>query len=302
MSTLCLRKSIRAIHFLKPFHSYRCNRFLSSSLSNLSKKEIIAAETSVSLSNHPEKTLSATILLHGHHKLVSNEQPLLSIPGPMDKFDSTFEINLDPFSDQIDPEALGLFVPAPKPTFNLAALANKEPIIRHLIHLGVDLAEMEKDRQKAEFIMTLNFDQDVQPYLRFLQKTGLPFNRLGQFLTSNLEVLKEPLQNLRVRIEYLRRKQFSNNQIVDILLRFPTYLSVPVLTVDAQLAHYQKQLQLKASEVREMLVRFPRMVRLHHMHLQEIRFALKEEMGFSTELVKQILVKRPGLMRRGKLE
>lgn len=218
----------------------------------------------------------------------------------LERFNPEFDIQLDGLNERFEPAALDLFKPAPRPAFNLAAFINHSPTLQQLIHLGIQLHKLEKDRDVAQYLLTLDFDRDVLPHVRFLRKLGLKMSDVGPCLTSNIQLLKQSIDNLKVRIEYLRRKQFSKREIAEIVNRYPNYLNVSIVDVDEHLGFYQSQLTLTQSEVRHMLIRFPRMVVLHPMHLSEIMFALTEQMGFHKALAKQILIQRPGLMRRSK--
>lgn len=214
------------------------------------------------------------------------------------RVDRRLDVDLDPFTEHLHPDAMRLFQPAPRVSFNLAAYANELEALRRLADLGVQLCELEADRKAAELLLRLDFERDVQPRLRLLAKHGVGEDRLGALLTGNVWLLDEPLENLRVRLAYLASRRFTPAEVTEMVCRHPRLLSTPVRQVDERLGFYQKQLQLKDAQLRQMMVNFPRMVALNAMSLQETRFALVEEMGFTPALAKQILVVRPGLMRK----
>ena len=69
--------------------------------------------------------------------------------------------------------------------------------------IGVDLSKVERDKKLTEFVLRLNFDRDVKNHIRFLHDNGVDVKDLGPFFTKNILILKEDLDDLQTRINYL---------------------------------------------------------------------------------------------------
>lgn len=82
-------------------------------------------------------------------------------------------------------ELLNEIRPNLKKSFNLAAYVNVSETLQQLVKLNVDLSLIEKDDKLASFIVRCDFEQDIQPLLRFLLDNGLNINQMGEVLTSN---------------------------------------------------------------------------------------------------------------------
>ena len=105
-----------------------------------------------------------------------NDKELIELFGEQ-KIDALAEPNTE-ILDQISPT-----IPL---SFNLAAFANKSETIQMLIKLGVDLAYIEKRfTETAEWLLKLDFETDVKPYIRFLVDNGVKPTDLGYFITKN---------------------------------------------------------------------------------------------------------------------
>ncbi|NWI06597.1 MTEF3 factor, partial [Tichodroma muraria] len=68
-----------------------------------------------------------------------------------------------------------------------------------LIHLGVDLSQVEKRQKAGQLLLTLDFEKDVKKILLFLKDVGVEDNQLGPFLTKNPYILGEDLEALETR-------------------------------------------------------------------------------------------------------
>ncbi|NXR87605.1 MTEF3 factor, partial [Hypocryptadius cinnamomeus] len=68
-----------------------------------------------------------------------------------------------------------------------------------LVHLGVDLSQVEKRQKAGQLLLTLDFEKDVKKILLFLKDVGVEDNQLGPFLTKNPYILGEDLEALETR-------------------------------------------------------------------------------------------------------
>lgn len=112
-----------------------------------------------------------------------------------------------------------------KPTFNFAAYVNKSETLQQLVKLGVDLHKIEKSLEAVPFILKLDFERDVKNHIRFLHDHGVELDTIAEIFTRNPFILKERLDDLVVRINYLRYKRFDNEMIKRILNINPFWLS-----------------------------------------------------------------------------
>ncbi|NXV75588.1 MTEF3 factor, partial [Atlantisia rogersi] len=68
-----------------------------------------------------------------------------------------------------------------------------------LVHLGVDLSQVEKRQKAGQLLLTLDFEKDIRKILLFLKDVGVEDNQLGPFLTKNPYILGEDLEALETR-------------------------------------------------------------------------------------------------------
>lgn len=205
------------------------------------------------------------------------------------------ETKLDALSPAVDAEFLDEMGPALPKSFNLAVYANKSVTIRRLVQLGVDLSVCEK-RGLGQELVTLDFEKDVEPLIRFLTSHGVPAERLGWWFTKNPHLFREPLENLQVRVDYLVSKRFSAEAVVRILGNAPTFLSFSVQRMDHRLGFLQRLLSLTGPELRHTVTRWPQLATSNLHAIQSNAFSIKEEMGFSKDELKQLIMVCPKLL------
>lgn len=180
-----------------------------------------------------------------------------------------------------------------RPTHNLAAYVNQSETLQKLIQLGVDLHNIERRKGLAEFILRLDFDRDMREHLQLLTDVGLEANALGPFVTKNPLIFKEDLGNLETRINYLQSKRFKSVDITRIVQKNPFWLMFRTQRIDARLGYFQKQFQLVGNEIRQLAVRQPRLITYNMEAIRMASFSIKEEMGFSGDYTKTMLLAVP---------
>lgn len=112
-----------------------------------------------------------------------------------------------------------------KPTYNVAAYANKSELIQQLVQLGVNLHYIEKKLPQAmKFLLQCQFD-GIKDHIRFLNDLGVELVDVGKIITKNPLLLKESLEDLEVRINYLKFKKFDNEAVVRIISKNPFWLT-----------------------------------------------------------------------------
>lgn len=112
-----------------------------------------------------------------------------------------------------------------KPTYNVAAYANKSELIQQLVQLGVNLHYIEKKLPQAmKFLLQCKFDT-IKDHIRFLNDLGVELVDVAGVITKNPLVLKESLEDLEVRINYLKFKKFDSEGVVRIVSKNPFWLT-----------------------------------------------------------------------------
>lgn len=195
----------------------------------------------------------------------------------------------------VDDESKIYAEPMIRPTFNLAAYVQKSETLQQLMEYGVNLDRLD-EKNIGEFITTLDFERNIEPYILLLTKDiGIPFEEIGKFLTKNPNILKESLDDIEVRINYLRLKRFTNEQIATIIGRNPFWLNYSTHEIDDRLGFFQKDFQLTGDEVRLLTVAYPRLITYSQRIIKEMSFSVREECCFEPNEVKEILLKCPKL-------
>lgn len=188
-----------------------------------------------------------------------------------------------------------------QPSFNIIApFVNDSELLKNFVHLGVNLSKLEKRRGIMEFILRLDFERDVKKYLLFLSDLGVPSEAFGYFLTKNPMILKESIEDLTTRIYYLQSKKFEIEQIQQIVTGNPFWLSFPTKRIDKRLGFFQKNFNLTGNELRVVTVQAPRLITYNIEYVKSSSFAIKEEMGFSKDELKSLILSRPRLWMIGK--
>lgn len=142
-----------------------------------------------------------------------------------------------------------LFTPAiPLRSETVAPFVPKSEVLQNLIKLGVDLSKVEKDPEMAEYFIKADFKQDIQPYILFLYDRKILPEDMGQMFTRHPSIFKESLDNLQLRIDYFKSKNFSEESIVRIVTKQPSVLTTSTLITDKQLGFLQKTFQLQGEK------------------------------------------------------
>lgn len=184
-----------------------------------------------------------------------------------------------------------------KPTFNFAAYANKSTTLQELVKLGVNLHKIEKNVKVVPLILGLDFERDVKKHIIFLNDLGV--EDIGGFLTKNPFILQEDLNDLAVRINYLKYKKFQAPMIHRIVSKNPLWLTLTTQKIDSRLGFFQKEFYLKGDEVRSLATQLPKLITYKLQKVKLNKFALAEEMGFNSEELKCILLGKPCLFIKG---
>ncbi|XP_064010798.1 transcription termination factor 3, mitochondrial isoform X2 [Pogoniulus pusillus] len=145
-----------------------------------------------------------------------------------------------------------------------------------LIHLGVDLSQVEKRQKAGQLVLTLDFEKDIRKILLFLKDVGVEDNQLGPFLTKNPYILAEDLEALETRVAYLKSKKFGKAEIAQMVSRAPYLLLFSVERLDNRLGFFKNELGLSVKKV------------------------CQSELGFQRSEVQQIAFKTPKILTASK--
>ncbi|XP_064298425.1 transcription termination factor 3, mitochondrial isoform X2 [Phalacrocorax carbo] len=145
-----------------------------------------------------------------------------------------------------------------------------------LVHLGVDLSEVEKRQKAGQLLLTLDFEKDIRKILLFLKDVGVEDNQLGPFLTKNPYILAEDLEALETRVAYLKSKKFGKAEIAQMVSRAPYLLLFSVERLDNRLGFFKNELGLSVKKVFQI------------------------ELGFQRNEIQQIVFKTPKILTASK--
>jgi hypothetical protein len=186
------------------------------------------------------------------------------------------------------------------PTFNLAAYVNKSETLQKLVELKVNLNSFEKKKGQAKFILTLDFERDIKAHLLFLHDLNIPPEAYGDFITKNPFFFKNSIEDLETRVYYLRSKKFTPEQVQTIIMKDPFWLNFSTKRIDKRLGWFQKNFELTGDDVRFLATRYPRILTSHLMHVREVTFSVKEELGFDEQETKILLLSVPKVFMMSK--
>ncbi|CAG7734844.1 unnamed protein product [Allacma fusca] len=188
--------------------------------------------------------------------------------------------------------------PAIQRSYNFGPYANESKVIQELVHLGVEIHRWEEKFGIPEFVLKLDFEKNIAPYITFLCDHGVHADDVGNFFTKNPFILKENLQNLERRIAYLRSKKFEENAIAVIISRNPFWLVFSTKRIDRRLGFFQEYFALTGAQVRQLATSGPKLITDKIDRVKEITFTLKEECGFEPDEIKKLLLSTPFIFRK----
>ncbi|XP_074941554.1 transcription termination factor 3, mitochondrial isoform X2 [Phalacrocorax aristotelis] len=150
-----------------------------------------------------------------------------------------------------------------------------------LVHLGVDLSQVEKRQKAGQLLLTLDFEKDIREILLFLKDVGVEDNQLGPFLTKNPYILAEDLEALETRVAYLKSKKFGKAEIAQMVSRAPYLLLFSVERLDNRLGFFKNELGLSVKKVFQIELGF------QHNEIQQIVFKTPKILTASKKRLRQ---------------
>jgi hypothetical protein len=189
--------------------------------------------------------------------------------------------------------------PAYRPfVYNLAYFSNDSKTLKKFIEMGIQIRDWDREREVAEFVLRLDFNRDVAPYLVFLHDLGIKSKAQSKIIQKNPMLFKESLDDLQIRINYLQSKKFSPEDICEIIAKAPKWLSMSVDVVDKNLGWLQKEFTLSSSELRKTITEFPKLVVKPLKIVSDMRFYLSEILMYDDEELKALIKADPKLFNQ----
>ncbi|NWX79769.1 MTEF3 factor, partial [Alca torda] len=169
-----------------------------------------------------------------------------------------------------------------------------------LVHLGVDLSQVEKRQKAGQLLLTLDFEKDIRKILLFLKDVGVEDDQLGPFLTKNPYILGEDLETLETRVAYLKSKKFGKAEIAQMVSRAPYLLLFSVERLDNRLGFFKKELGLSVKKTKDLVIRLPRLLTGKLEPVKENLQVCQIELGFQRNEIQQIVFKTPKILTASK--
>lgn len=192
-------------------------------------------------------------------------------------------------------------LPFPIKSYNLAPYINHSPNLKVLFKQGVDLSNLEKKFDVANFIIKLDNESFLKKINFYNTKLYLK-DQLGRIITRCPEILMELEQNIDVRLYYFKSKLFSDESISIMIIKTPKLLITPIKSLDENIGFIQKLFQLDGKELRHVISRLPKIIFHSRFSLQENVLSLDQFLGFKKDEIKLILLSDPRILIAGKYE
>ncbi|XP_076243717.1 mitochondrial transcription termination factor 3 [Calliopsis andreniformis] len=240
------------------------------------------------INNEDDNELKMSNEINGASSAIVPERRLDEVPNTLEDLNGKLAKLLKPCYEDLSDVG-----PYMTPTYNFAKFANDSYTIQQLVKLGVNLHKLEADRDIVELYLSLDFDRDIKPYVRFLHDCGVLPENLGNFITKCPKIFKEDMDDLHTRIRYLRAHKFTPEMIQLIVNRHPPWLCTETKKIDYRLGHFQHTFKLSGFQLRCLTIKCPKLITYDMTHIRKNTFSVKEEMGFSPEETQRILLKTP---------
>ncbi|XP_049607055.1 transcription termination factor 3, mitochondrial isoform X1 [Syngnathus scovelli] len=233
-------------------------------------------------------------LIHLNDDVSSNESPT--------SFDQDAATRLHALEEISDEEAASLtpYPSIPPASASLREYVDQSEMLVKLVQLGVNLCKLEQRPNVGSMLLRLVFDKDVAPRLLFLKGIGVDDSHLGYVVTRNPLVLTEDLENLQARVNYLKSKKFTAENVASMVSRAPYLLNFSVKRLDNRLGFYQQQLGLNAANTCNIVARLPRLLCGSLEPVKENLKVCEIELGFKTNEIQHMVLAVPKILTGNK--
>ncbi|XP_077446758.1 transcription termination factor 3, mitochondrial isoform X2 [Stigmatopora argus] len=241
---------------------------------------------------------------HQENKEATNQLQHIKNAVPLNESLTSLEATTELYAlEEIsDEEAVNLtpIPPIPPVAASLRDYVDHSDTLTKLVQLGVNLWKLEQRPNVGSMLLRLDFDADIAPRLLFLKRIGVDDSCLGDIITQNPFFLTEDLQNLHARVNYLKSKKFTNENVASMVSRAPYLLNFSVKRLDNRLGFYQKQLGLNSANTRAIASRLPRLLCGSLEPVKENLKVCEIELGFKTNEIQHIVLSVPKILTTNK--
>uniref|UniRef100_H2ZNS2 Uncharacterized protein n=1 Tax=Ciona savignyi TaxID=51511 RepID=H2ZNS2_CIOSA len=193
----------------------------------------------------------------------------------------------------------------------LAAYVNISKVLQTLVLFGVQLHRIEKDNPAAmSFLVKLDLMKDITPKLQYLTKVGVMPGEFSQIITKNPFLLdpSKTIEDIKEVTEYLESKNFTKDQILILMVRFPQMWNMSIAKLDGMLGFYQnlptnyetKTIRFSGPELRNLILKCPAILALPTESAYLMIKSLEMSCGFSISQIRQIVAAKPSMLFRGR--
>ncbi|XP_078481286.1 transcription termination factor 3, mitochondrial-like [Ciona intestinalis] len=194
---------------------------------------------------------------------------------------------------------------------SFAAYANVSEVLQTLIMFGVELHKIEKHNPTAmQFYVKLDLLKDITPKLEYLTTNGILPAEFGQVITKNPFLLdpNKTIGDLEETTGYLKSKNFTQDQVSLLFVRFPQMWNMSVVKLDGMLGFYQnlptnyetKTISFTGDQLRNMVLKCPSIVALPTESVYLMIKSMEMSCGFTIQQIRQIIAAKPSMLFRGR--
>uniref|UniRef100_A0A158Q6D7 mTERF domain-containing protein 1, mitochondrial n=1 Tax=Dracunculus medinensis TaxID=318479 RepID=A0A158Q6D7_DRAME len=222
-------------------------------------------------------------------RIVNRYRKILYTEGEIDGTDFSLppsRSNPYPFDPSVDPTLL-----PPTHSRSLANYVNHVPLLQNLVDLGVSLFHIDTETNIGHNLLKLDWVKDVRVKLKWLMSIGIPAENLGIYITKNPYFLLQNLDDMKVRVNYLRSKKFKRQEIIKIILEYRFWINTAVRIIDARLGWIQKTFSLSGKEVRQLVIKEPRII-MNGIRMVEF---FSKDLEFDGKEIKKMVLTDPRL-------
>ncbi|EGT35287.1 hypothetical protein CAEBREN_12999 [Caenorhabditis brenneri] len=183
----------------------------------------------------------------------------------------------------------------PVHSHSLVPYVNHSPLLRFLVDIGVDLAEIENTTSIGRHLLRLQME-DVLKKIELMQnEIGFENEEIGAYLTRNPFFLLQNVNDMQTRLNYLELKKFTKAERRKIVDEYRYWLNCNVQLIDSRLGWIQQQFKLSAKSTREIIVKEPRIIMFGTGPIERIFKMFTKELNFNSNQLKALIVTDPRL-------
>lgn len=177
---------------------------------------------------------------------------------------------------------------------SLVPFVNHSSLLRFLVDIGVDLAEIENTNPSiGRHLLRLEMD-DLRKKIELMQeKIGFENEEIGGYLTRNPFFLLQDVNDMETRLNYLELKKFSKIERKKIVSEYRYWLNCNVKLIDSRLGWIQREFKLSAKTTREIIVKEPRIIMFGIGPLERLVKMFTKELNFTPGQMKILIQNDP---------